>query len=69
VHAKDLVASGYAAAGAGGMDYPSVFRQLARLPPVPLIVQGAHQDDTARVREDLLRWYDEANTRAFPVDE
>jgi hypothetical protein len=44
-----------------------VFRQLARLPPVPLIVQDAHEDDAARVREDLLRRYDEANTRAFPV--
>jgi sugar phosphate isomerase/epimerase len=69
VHAKDVVASGYSAAGAGLMDYPGVFRQLARLPPVPLIVQDAHEDDAARVREDLLRWYDEANTRAFPLDE
>jgi hypothetical protein len=67
VHPKDVVASGYAAAGADRMDDPSVFRQLTRLPPVPLIVQDAHEDDAARVREDLLRRYDEANTRAFPV--
>jgi hypothetical protein len=42
---KDVVASGYAAAGAGRMDDPSAFRQLARLPPVPLIVQDAHEID------------------------
>jgi hypothetical protein len=46
-----------------------VFRQLARLPPVPLIVQDAYEDDAARVRQDLLRWYDEATTGAFPVSE
>ncbi len=69
VQAKDVVASGYAAAGAGLMDYPGVFRQLARLPPVPLIVQDAHEDDAARVRNDLLRWYDEATTGAFRVGE
>lgn len=63
VQAKDVVASGSAAAGAGLMDYPGVFRQLAHLPPVPLIVQDAHQDDATRVREDLLRWYDEASIR------
>jgi sugar phosphate isomerase/epimerase len=63
IQAKDVVASGYAAAGAGLMDYPGVFRQLASLAPVPLIVQDAHQDDATRVREDLLRWYDEASIR------
>lgn len=61
VQAKDVVASGYSAAGAGLMDYPGMFRQLARLAPVPLIVQDAHEGDAARVRDDLLRWYDEAN--------
>jgi hypothetical protein len=30
---------------------------------VPLILQDAHQDDATRVREDLLRWYDEAGIR------
>jgi sugar phosphate isomerase/epimerase len=67
IQAKDVVASGYAAAGAGLMDYPGVFRQLASLPPVPLIVQDAHQDDATRVREDLLRWYDEASIRWVTV--
>lgn len=62
VQAKDVVASGYSAAGAGLMDYPGVFRQLARLAPVPVIVQDAHEGDAARVRTDLLRWYDEAKT-------
>jgi hypothetical protein len=66
VHPKDVVASGHAVAGARRMDYASEFRQLARLPPVPLIVQDAHEDDADRVREDLLRWYDEASTGAFP---
>jgi sugar phosphate isomerase/epimerase len=65
VQAKDVVASGYSAAGAGLMDYPGLFRQLARLAAVPVIVQDAHEGDAARVREDLLRWYDEA----FPVGE
>jgi sugar phosphate isomerase/epimerase len=65
VQAKDVVASGYSAAGAGLMDHPCVFRQLARLAPGPVIVQDAHEGDAARVREDLLRWYGEANTRAF----
>ena len=41
IQAKDVAASGSAAAGAGLLDYPGVFRQLARLAPVPLIVQDA----------------------------
>ena len=43
--AKDVVRSGYAAAGAGLLDYPAVLRQLARLGPIPLIVQDADEDD------------------------
>jgi sugar phosphate isomerase/epimerase len=69
VQAKDVVASGYSAPGAGLMDYPGVFRQLARLAPVPVIVQDAHEDDAARVRDDLLRWYDQANASEIPVGE
>ena len=61
--AKDVVASGYAAAGAGLMDYPAVFAQLARIEPVPVIVQDATEVDAARVRIDLLRWYEEAAAR------
>jgi sugar phosphate isomerase/epimerase len=58
VQAKDVVASGYAAAGVGLMDWPGVFGQLARIAPVPLIVQDAAEDDASRVRADLLRWAD-----------
>jgi sugar phosphate isomerase/epimerase len=61
--AKDVVASGYSAAGAGLMDYLDVFTHLARIAPVPVIVQDASEDDAARVRVDLLRWYDQARAR------
>jgi sugar phosphate isomerase/epimerase len=59
--AKDVVASGYSAAGAGLMDYGGVFTQLARIAPVPMIVQDATEEDAARVRADLLRWYEESS--------
>jgi hypothetical protein len=45
------------------MNYPAVFAQLARLGPVPVIVQDASEDDAARVRADLVRWHDEASER------
>jgi sugar phosphate isomerase/epimerase len=54
--AKDVVASGYSAAGAGMMDYPAVLAQLDRVGPVPLVVQDASESDAARVRADLIRW-------------
>jgi sugar phosphate isomerase/epimerase len=55
VHAKDVVESGYAAAGTGLLDYDLVFRLLAGLPAqTPLIVQDAAEDDVARVRDFLL---------------
>ncbi len=54
--AKDVVAAGYSAAGAGLLDYPALLAQLGRLAPVPLIVQDAAEDDAARVRTDLLSW-------------
>jgi sugar phosphate isomerase/epimerase len=63
VQAKDVVASGYSAPGAGLMNYPAVFAQLARLGPVPVIVQDTAEHDAARVRADLVRWYDEASVR------
>ncbi len=57
-----MAASGASAAvGTGLLDYPAVLAQLARLPPVPLIVQDATEDDAARVRADLLRWEREAS--------
>lgn len=55
--AKDVVASGYSAAGAGLMDYPAAFATLAAMAPMPVIVQDATEDDAARVRSDLLRWH------------
>jgi sugar phosphate isomerase/epimerase len=64
VQAKDVATSGAPAAGAGLLDYPALFRQLARLAPVPVIVQDAHERDAARVRTDLLRWHAEASARS-----
>jgi sugar phosphate isomerase/epimerase len=61
IQAKDVVGSGYSAPGAGLMNYPALFTQLARIGPVPVIVQDASEDDAARVRADLLRWYDQAS--------
>jgi sugar phosphate isomerase/epimerase len=63
VQAKDVVASGYSAPGAGLMNYPAVFVQLDRIGPVPVIVQDASEDDAARAHADLVRWYDEASLR------
>jgi hypothetical protein len=40
-----------------------VFAQLARLRPVPVIVQDASENDAPRVRADLVRWYDEVSVR------
>jgi sugar phosphate isomerase/epimerase len=62
IQAKDVAASGASAAvGTGLLDYPAVLAQLARLPPVPLIVQDAGEAGAARVRADLLRWEREAS--------
>ncbi len=61
--AKDVVASGYSAAGAGLMDYPAMLTQLSLLPPVPLVVQDADETDAARVHADLLRWHATAQRR------
>ena len=50
VHAKDVVASGYAAAGYGGLDYDLVFGLVRDLPHrVPMVIQDAAEDDIARV--------------------
>jgi sugar phosphate isomerase/epimerase len=50
VHAKDVVASGYAAPGQGVMDYHLVMRLHRQLPePVPVIAQDLTADDAARV--------------------
>jgi sugar phosphate isomerase/epimerase len=60
--AKDVAASGYAAAGTGAMDYHLVMRLLQSIEPVPLIVQDTDETDAARVHADLLRW--DGETRA-----
>jgi sugar phosphate isomerase/epimerase len=60
--AKDVVPSGYSAAGRGAMDYHLVMRLLQSIRPVPLIVQDADEADAARVHADLLRW--DSETRA-----
>jgi sugar phosphate isomerase/epimerase len=62
IQVKDVAASGFAAPGAGMLDYPAMFRTLTPLAPVPVIVQDAHEDDAARVRDDLLRWSAGAGT-------
>jgi sugar phosphate isomerase/epimerase len=56
LHAKDVVESGYAAAGVGLLDYDLIFRLRAGLPrPVPVIVQDVTEADAPRVRELLTR--------------
>jgi sugar phosphate isomerase/epimerase len=62
--AKDVVVSGYSAAGAGLLDYPAVLRQLTRLGAIPIIVQDADEADAAGVRLALLRWQGEAYDEA-----
>jgi sugar phosphate isomerase/epimerase len=54
VQAKDVVESGYSAAGAGSMDFELMFGLLDGI-EVPVIVQDASEDDAARVRADLIR--------------
>ena len=62
VHAKDVVAGGgYAAPGAGGMDYDLVLRLHAALPrPVPVIAQDLTAADATRVSRFL---HDHASAR------
>ncbi len=63
-HAKDVVESGYSAAGAGMMDYHLVFRLLSGIAPVPLIAQDVQESDAARVHDELLWWHEEATAGA-----
>jgi sugar phosphate isomerase/epimerase len=54
LHAKDVVAGGYAAPGSGGLDFDLVYRLRQALPrPVPVVVQDTAEDDTPRVRAML----------------
>lgn len=54
VQAKDVVGEGYAAAGAGGLDYDLVFDLWSRLPrPAPMIAQDCTESDAPRVHSML----------------
>jgi sugar phosphate isomerase/epimerase len=54
LHAKDVVPSGYAAAGTGALDYDLVLRLHSELPgPVPVIAQDLVPADARRVRDFL----------------
>jgi sugar phosphate isomerase/epimerase len=54
IQAKDVVASGYAAAGVGLLDYDLIFSLRAGLPrAVPVVAQDVAEHDTERVRELL----------------
>lgn len=55
VHAKDVVFSGYAAAGLGLLDYDLILELRQSLPrTVPVIVQDVTEEDSGRVRDMLL---------------
>jgi sugar phosphate isomerase/epimerase len=70
VHAKDVVVSGYAAAGTGRLDYGLIFELLAGMPAgTPLIVQDAAEDDVARVRDFLLAHSAESGAGGLRVPE
>ena len=64
VHAKDVVPAGYAAPGAGGMDYELVTRLLATLPGrVPIIAQDLRPSDARRVHDLLAGYLGASGTR------
>ncbi len=54
LHAKDVVAGGYAAPGSGGLDFDLVYQLRQTLPrPVPVVIQDTAEDDSPRVRAML----------------
>jgi hypothetical protein len=59
-HAKDIAA----AAGREQLDYHLVFRLLARVPAVPVIVQDVEGSDAARVHDELVRVAVEVDSQA-----
>jgi sugar phosphate isomerase/epimerase len=63
-HAKDIAAAGSAAAGREQLDYHLVFRLLARVPAVPVIVQDVEGSDAARVHDELVRVAVEVDSQA-----
>lgn len=61
LHAKDVVASGYSAAGAGGLDYELIARLHQQYTPdVPVIIQDARPDDVRRVADLLTAAWEKA---------
>lgn len=61
LHAKDVVASGYSAAGAGGLDYELIARLYQQYTPdVPVIIQDARPDDVRRVADLLTAAWEKA---------
>lgn len=64
LHAKDVVPTGYAAPGVGGMDYELVMRLLDTLPvPVPIIAQDLRPEDAGRVHDFLVGQLRESRKR------
>lgn len=58
LHAKDVVTSGFAAAGLGGMDYELVMKLHSQLPNrVPVIAQDLAPEDATRVSGFLRALY------------
>lgn len=54
LHAKDVVESGFAAAGTGLLDYDLIFELRSELPrAVPVVVQDVAEHDARRVRDML----------------
>jgi sugar phosphate isomerase/epimerase len=54
LHAKDVVSSGFVAAGAGLLDYDLIFELRSELPTaVPVVVQDVAEHDARRVRDML----------------
>jgi sugar phosphate isomerase/epimerase len=55
LHAKDVVESGFAAAGTGLLDYDLIFELRSQLPrAVPVVVQDVAEHDARRVRDMLI---------------
>ena len=58
LHAKDVVASGFAAAGTGLLDYDLIFELRSELPKaVPVVVQDVAENDARRVRDMLMQQF------------
>jgi len=66
LHAKDVVESGFAAAGTGLLDYDLIFELRSQLPTaVPVVVQDVAEHDARRVRDMLT---DQFSRHPVPSD-